>query len=563
MRIKIAILIIMLHPLFMKSQNATATLGNITSCAGENILVPLDVTDFNDVGAMTIYIGYDTNAAEFLSIQNINPAMPGAITYNATNGQVSIVYSSPTPFYISGESLFDLNFTYLGDSTSLPFNPGTEIADINLNIIPLDTYSGNITTSIQLIDQPDSVQSYPDNDVIFGITAQGSIDYLWQENTGNGWTNLQNNSIYSGVDTDTLGINDITADFNGYTYRCVLTDDECTEISDVALLEVAAVFPVATLGYISSCPENQVLEPLYVADLYNVVEFTFNISYNTASLLFVDLENIYPALASGIISVTILNDMEGISIHWSSTGPISIISDKLFDLKFFYESDMQGITFVEGSYVLNSSSNFVNLSLNNGIVQQYDAPFILTQPQDEEVMESDEASFSVEATGVIESTWMESNNDGNSWIDLTDTPPYYNTHTAVLTINPAYYYLDGHLYACRMSGEYCSVTSTSAILSVDTLTNIQTQNEIGNLTVYPVPCADKLFINFPSEFQTASIKIYNIQGGNCGDYTLYNVKNENFELDVSPLPVGLFIVRIDGIYSGNVFTEQEKILKTR
>ena len=67
MRIKIVILILLLQPMIMKSQNATATLGNITSCAGENVLVPLDVTNFNDVGAMTIYIGYDTNAAEFLS----------------------------------------------------------------------------------------------------------------------------------------------------------------------------------------------------------------------------------------------------------------------------------------------------------------------------------------------------------------------------------------------------------------------------------------------------------------------------------------------------------------
>jgi hypothetical protein len=563
MRIKIVILILFLQPLIMKSQNATATLGNITSCSGESILVPLNVTDFYSVGAMTIYIGYDTNAAEFLSLENINPAIPGGISANAANGQVGIVYTYTEPFDISGEKLFDLSFSYLGDFTSLPFNTGTEIATTDLTLIPLDTFPGSIANSIQLIDQPDSVQSYPDNDVVFGITAQGNINYIWQENAGNGWTNLQNNSTYSGVDTDTLGIKDITADFNGYTYRCVLTDDECTEISDIALLEVASAFPAATLGFVSSCPGNQLLEPLTVADFYNVVEFTFNISFNTTSLLFVDLENIHPALATGSISITLLNDMAGIAINWTGEDPFTIMSDKLFDLKFIYESDWQGITFVEGTYVLNSSSNFINLSLNNGVIQQYDAPVILAQPLDEEVMESDEASFSVEASGAIEYLWMESNNGGNSWFDLTDTPPYYNTHTAVLTINPAYYYLDGHLYACRLSSEHCSVTSSSATLNVDTLTNIQTLDKIGNFTVYPVPCTDKLFINFPAELNHATVEINSVQGQTLYSTTLYNITKENFKLDVSALPVGIFILKVVGNYRGQVFTDQDKILKTR
>ncbi len=99
MRFKLAILILILQPIIMKSQNATATIGNITSCAGDTVLAPVDVTNFIDVGAMTIYIGYDTNAAEFLSLQNINSAIPGGISFNAVNGQLGIAYSNPNPFY--------------------------------------------------------------------------------------------------------------------------------------------------------------------------------------------------------------------------------------------------------------------------------------------------------------------------------------------------------------------------------------------------------------------------------------------------------------------------------
>jgi hypothetical protein len=548
----------------MKSQNATATLGNSTACIGENILVPIDVTDFFSVGAMTFYIGFDTNAVEFLSIENINSAIPGSVSANSKNGQLGIVYSYTEPFDLSGEKLFDISFSYLGLSSPLLFNPGTEIATTNLEIIPLVTNPGSVANSIQLIDQPDSVQSYPDNDVIFGITTESDNTFQWQENTGNGWINLQNNSTYSGVETDTLSVADVTIDFNGYIYRCVLTAGECVEISDVALLEVATAFPVATLGFVNSCPDSQILESLNVVDFFDVVEFTFNISYDTSNLIFVTLENINPELASGTLSVSLIDDLEGISINWSSVNPFSIISDKLFDLKFIYESDMQSISFAEGTFVLNSSSNFINISLNNGIIQQYNAPVILMQPQDEEVMESDEASFSVEAMGAIEYIWMESNNGGNSWIDLTDIPPYFNTHTAVLTINPAYYYLDGHLYSCRMSSEFCSVTSTSASLNVDTLTNIQSSDEIGNFLLYPVPCLDKLFIDFPLELKPASVKIYTVQGQCLYSYTfINNIRKENFEFDVSALPAGLFILSVDGIFQGHAFTKEKKILKTK
>ena len=89
MRIKLAILILLV-PIALKSQNATATLGNVFSCEGENTLVPMDVTGFIDVGSMQFYIAYDTNSAEFLSLQHINPAVPAPIRFNAKNSVISI-----------------------------------------------------------------------------------------------------------------------------------------------------------------------------------------------------------------------------------------------------------------------------------------------------------------------------------------------------------------------------------------------------------------------------------------------------------------------------------------
>ncbi len=546
----------------MKSQNATATLGNIGSCTGQNVLVPLDVTGFNDIGAMTFFVGYDTNAADFLSIQNINPSIPAGITSYTLNGQVRLVYSSTIPFTISGEKLFDLSFTFLGDTTLLTFDPGTEIANINLEIIPLDTYNGSIGNSIQIIDQPDSVQSYPDNDVIFSVTALGNPDYQWQEYAGSSWNDLQNNDIYSGVTTDTLTIHDVTLSFNGNNYRCVLTVNNCIVITDTALLEVALAFPVATLGLAITCPGNEVTEPLFVGDFYDVVEFTFNISFDTAYLAFMDLENIYPDLIPGNLTTSPLADPPGIIIHWEYTSPVSVTSGKLFDLRFDYVSGDHIIAFEPGTEVINSYSNPIDITLNNGEISQHPVPQIITQPQDETVTEPSEAIFSVEASGTDEYLWQVSTDGGNSWTSLTEVIPYYNIYTPTLTINPSNYDINGYQYSCRLNNQYCTVYSFAATLTVDTLTFIDAPEQINLFSVHPVPFRDNIRINLPDGYSRCLVSIYDIRGMLMSSfYTDQKKMSVESELDLSGLQAGVYFLKLNGTYKGKSITGQKKIVK--
>ncbi len=562
MRIKLVIFVLLLQPMIMKSQNATATLGNITSCAGENVLVPLDVMDFNDVGAMTIYIGYDTNAAEFLSIVNINPSIPGSVSYNAEDGQINIAYSYITPFYITGEKLFDLSFSFLGDSTLLPFLPGTEIANTNLEIIPVDTFDGSIANSIQIINQPDNVQSYPDNDVIFRVTSAGNPLYQWQENTGSGFSDLQNNSVYSGVTNDTLTIYDVPLSFNGYTYRCVLTADECIEITDTALLEVAMAFPVASLGYTHSCPGNEFNEPILVGDFYDVIEFTFNISFDTNSLTYLELVNIYPDLLAGEFTVTPQTSPPGVSIHWEDVLAVSITGGKLFDMKFDYENQDQIFAFEEGSQVLNSFLNPIDITLNDGILTQYAVPVIESQPLNDSVTEPNEAHFEVIASGATDYQWIISTDDGNNWTDLSNAAPYYNVNTSLLTITPAVYSMNGDLFACRLGSEHCSLISGNALLFVDTLTFIESPAEFQSLSVYPVPFRDRLEINSTILTCFETIMIYNSKGIAVFSQEITNSQYINkVSLDLSSLPDGLFFLEIRGNQDGIIKHAIKKIVK--
>jgi len=548
----------------MKSQNATATIGNVTSCAGDTVLAPVDVTNFIDVGAMTIYIGYDTNATEFLSLQNINSTIPGGISYNATNGQVAIAYSNINSFSITSGKLFDLRFSFPGDSTLLPFNPGTEIANSNLEIIPLDTFPGSIKNSIRLISQPDSVKSYPDNDVIFRVTSLGNPDYQWQENTGSGWIDLQNDQTYSGVNNDTLTVHDVPLSYDGYTYRCVLSAGNCTEITDVALLEVALAFPAATLGLVSSCPANEVFEPLFVGDFLDVIEFTFNISFDTGYLTFQGLQNIHPDLLPGNLTTSPLPDPPGVIIQWNNSNPVSITSGKLFDLNFSYESQDHTLAFETGSEVLNSSFNPIDITLTDGHINEHAIPQITAQPQNDTVMEDQDAFFIVEALGTDEYIWQFSTDGGNSWTYLTDTPPYYNTHTASLTISPAVYGMNEYQFSCRLDNEYCTVYSAAATLVVDTLNYIGNPGGIGILQVHPVPFRDNIHISLPGDYRCTLVSVYDARGMMLCSFKVNQNQghSQDLELDLAALSEGLYFLRFEGTRDGKTAMEQRKILKT-
>lgn len=562
MRITIVILIIALQPLLMKSQTAIATLGNIASCAGEDVLVPMDVVDFNDVGAMTIFIGYDTNVAVFNSILNINPQIPGFISYNDIGGQVNIAYSNPNPFYISGEKLFDLSFTYLYDSTLLTFNPGTEIANTMLEIIPLESYSGSIFNSIEIINQPDSVQSYPNNDVFFKITSEGNTTYQWQEDSGSGWTNLQNNGPYSGVNSDSLSISNVPLSFNENLYQCILTYEECTLVSDIALLEVATAFPVATIGQAASCPADIVSVPVYAGDLFDIIEFNFNISFDTTELTFLELENIHPDLQSGEMVTSPLVGQPGITIHWNNENPITVSNGMLFQMVLFYESATQTLSFEEGTVVINSSFNPLTITLNDGMINQYIIPYIILQPVNDTVLKNGIAEFTVEATEAVSFQWLVSDDGGNSWNELDDALPYYNTQTPVLTISPASFELHENQYACRLASNYCFVYSDPAVLIIDTLTFISEQQVKDFISVYPNPVNDMINIEIRHNPEWILFELYTVDGKLVLSENRIGIHGaSSYKLDISGTSGNLFLLKMKGLKSGKVFTEENKIFR--
>jgi hypothetical protein len=551
----------------MKSQNATATIESASACTGDTVLVAVDVMDFINVGAMTIFIGYDTSNAQFLSVANTNPAIPGFLTVNANNGQVGIAYSNISGFTITNDKLFDLEYILQDNSTTLTFNPGTEIANTNLVVIPLDTTNGGIYNGIEIIDQPDSVQAYPDTDASFTFLVSGTnIDYQWEENSGSGWVILQNNTTYSGVNSETLTVHDLSLGFDGNTYRCFASKGNCEQYSEIALLEVNTAYPAATIGQVTSCPEQTILSPVFVGDFYDVIEFIFNISYDDDVVEFISLENIHPDLQNGTINTELLINPAGVSITWEDTDPVSVTSGKLFDLKFTYMDSNTSLAFATGTQVINSLSNPVNITLTNGYVYQHELPLILTQPINQTVQQFNDAVFNVEATGAAYYQWQLSMDNGQNWDDLTNGIPYYNTTTNELTISPVTWNLNGYLYSCLVANEFCEIRSESATLNVDTLT--WTGKEINTLTeklrISPNPANDRAMLSFncekPSEVE---VRVISLNGQVVETMTgIRSEKGINHEIiDVNQINPGLYMVEVLLWDGKSAIVQRTKLIK--
>jgi hypothetical protein len=69
-----------------------------------------------------------------------------------------------------------------------------------------------------------SSTSFTAQDVSSGFT------YQWQVNSGAGFVNLVNDSIYSGVTTSTLNVNTPPSEHNGYKYRCITNTGSTSKI---------------------------------------------------------------------------------------------------------------------------------------------------------------------------------------------------------------------------------------------------------------------------------------------------------------------------------------------
>jgi hypothetical protein len=114
---------------------------------GDNVIVPINVSDFTNVSAFSLKIQYDPAVLSFIETQNwssevtISEMVEGN---NSTTGIYSVSWLDLTTVDITNGLLFELKFEYLGGTTAFNFLD-SEIADSNGDpIVCTFTSSGSV-----------------------------------------------------------------------------------------------------------------------------------------------------------------------------------------------------------------------------------------------------------------------------------------------------------------------------------------------------------------------------------------------------------------------------------
>lgn len=165
------------------------------------------------------------------------------------------------------DDCFDVTEASFSDSN----NDGILGNDIPINILSNGTvlnasgYSvpnGNyiIPAPISITTQPVNITTCELQSTQFTVTSPEADSFQWQLSTDAGvnWINLTNTGIYSGVNTSTLTISNVTAAMAGYTYRVFLnrTGNSCGLYSNAATLTTYALPSLVTPISLKQCDDD-------------------------------------------------------------------------------------------------------------------------------------------------------------------------------------------------------------------------------------------------------------------------------------------------------------------
>ncbi len=329
-----------------------------------------------------------------------------------------------------------------------------------------------ISTAVSITIQTSPVvSSSPTNKTIceglnhsFNVTATGTgLTYQWQMNNGSGWTNITNGGVYAGATSNTLSLTNIPPSYNGYQYRCIVSGTCSPSATSGAATLTVNANPVVTsqpAGSITICSGDNTSFSIAATGTGLAYQWWM---YNGSTWSAMTNGGVYSGVTSNTLSIT------------GPTASSSAISYRYYCV-------------VSGTCATaNSDTSLLTIQAR---------PAITSNPAATSVCDStDNVTFAVSATGTaLTYQWQVSN--GSTWSNINNTALYSGITTNQLTINKAYYYMNGYDYRCVISGACTpSVITTGAKLTVYPLKTPIVQIQASN---------DDICVGTPVTFTTSA-----------------------------------------------------------
>lgn len=112
-----------------------------------------------------------------------------------------------------------------------------------------DLYNG---CQLSVNTQPTNQTINANNNAQFVVSSSDTnATYQWQTDLGLGFQNISNAGQYSGANTDTLVVSNVSLSNNNQQFRCIVNPGSCMDTSDIAVLTVNN-----NVGIIETSPDN-------------------------------------------------------------------------------------------------------------------------------------------------------------------------------------------------------------------------------------------------------------------------------------------------------------------
>ena len=215
--------------------------------------------------------------------------------------------------------------------------------------------------AISVSAQPANVVTVPASTAQFSVTASDVASYQWEENSGNGWSNVSGGS---GANTATYTTPALVAGDNGKQYRCQLSNGCGTVTSDPASLTVAAYVRSKTSGNWS--------------DTATWEWSTDGVTYNAAVALSPSAANSDSIRIQGTHIVTVTAAASADQLTVDPNGQITIAASQALTIANGTGTDLSNSGAIDVAGTLTISSGAAVVVNSGGILKKNDGGTITT-----------------------------------------------------------------------------------------------------------------------------------------------------------------------------------------
>ncbi len=156
------------------------------------------------------------NSGTICNGQSFVMSPSGATTYSYSSGTAVVTPTATSSYTVIGTS-----------SQNCQSAPQT----LTVMVLPNST----------IVSQPSNQLVVSGSTAIFTVSASGGSTLQWQTNLGLGYQNLSNAGQYSGVNTLTLIVSNVSATNNNQTFRCVVGSGLCADTTNEVTLILSPV----------------------------------------------------------------------------------------------------------------------------------------------------------------------------------------------------------------------------------------------------------------------------------------------------------------------------------